>query len=100
MAQIMMKAVNLTRCWDKATPSEGLDNCLETRIIGNMMNKEMKLSNYQDVMAQLRAEINRGEFNLEEIAKLYDVDMEMVDAAFADIVQEEYDNAFDFDDVA
>ena len=65
-----------------------------------MMNKEMKLSNYQDVMAQLRAEINRGEYNLEEIAKLYDVDMEMVDAAFADIVQEEYDNAFDFDDVA
>jgi len=73
---------------------------LETRIIGYMMNKEMKLSNYQDVMAQLRNEINRGEYNLEEIAKLYDVDMEMVDAAFADILQEEYDNAFDFDDVA
>ena len=73
---------------------------METRIIGYMMNKEMKLSNYQDVMAQLRNEINRGEYNLEEIAKLYDVDMEMVDAAFADILQEEYDNAFDFDDVA
>jgi len=48
------------------------------------------MARLKDVMVELQNEIYRAELTLEQIAVKYDVPMDWVDTAFAEVLEQEY----------
>ena len=48
------------------------------------------MARLKNVMVELQNEIYRAELSLEQIAVKYDVPMDWVDTAFAEVVEQEY----------
>ena len=56
------------------------------------------MSKIKDVMVELQNEIYRAELTLEQIAVKYDVPMDWVDTAFAEVLEQAYED-YDMGDV-
>lgn len=52
----------------------------------------------KDIMIDLQNEIFRAELSLEQIAKKYDVPMDWVDTAFAEVLEQAYED-YDMGDI-
>jgi len=48
------------------------------------------MARLKDIMVELQNEIYRAELTLEQIAVKYDVPMDWVDTAFAEVLEQEY----------
>ncbi|NBQ80354.1 MAG: hypothetical protein EBT99_17430 [Betaproteobacteria bacterium] len=56
------------------------------------------MARLKDVMVELQNEIYRAELTLEQIAVKYDVPMDWVDTAFAEVLEQAYED-YDMGDV-
>ncbi|NDA56977.1 MAG: hypothetical protein EBX61_11990, partial [Betaproteobacteria bacterium] len=63
-----------------------------------LKHKERKMARLKDIMVELQNEIYRAELTLEQIAVKYDVPMDWVDTAFAEVLEQEYAD-YDMGDV-